>query len=52
MKLLRSLPIPFLLFRTAYGGLVQSANPQVPLAYEAVKAEVVDMFLHAYNNYK
>lgn len=52
MKLLRILPVPFLLFSTAYGGLVQSVNPQVPLEYALVKAEVVEMFEHGYQQYK
>ncbi|TEB32929.1 seven-hairpin glycosidase [Coprinellus micaceus] len=52
MKLLRILPVPFLLLSTAYGGLVQSVNPQVPLEYALVKAEVVEMFEHGYQQYK
>ena len=52
MKLLRILPVPFLLFSTAYGGLVQSVNPQVPIEYAVVKAQVVEMFEHGYQQYK
>ncbi|RXW15707.1 hypothetical protein EST38_g10151 [Candolleomyces aberdarensis] len=52
MKLYRLVPIPFLLFSTTYAGLVQPPNLVVPPAYAAVKAEVVDIFLHSYLSYK
>ncbi|KAF6757956.1 glycoside hydrolase [Ephemerocybe angulata] len=52
MKLFALLPVPYLLFSTAYAGPVQVPGLTVPSSYAQSKADVVDIFKHGYEQYK